>query len=129
VTASPRPTPPEGALDEVLDAYDRAQKTIRAKPDHPPECDDCERADRMSAAARAELAELRQRASDLELMLRAGARPSTTRWYACEDTERLSPLVRWELGFNKSFSMQVPEGPDGLPLLDDAARSALRRRS
>lgn len=55
-------------LDEVLEAYDRSQKSIRDSGKHPPDCPDCERASRMSIRARSELSALKgEPVSDDEL--------------------------------------------------------------
>jgi len=121
MSTTPPPRPPDWAIEAILDSYERAQATIRAKPDHPPECDDCERADRMSAAAREELRQLRQRNADLELMLRG-----FTRTYYEDGAAMDCNGIGWFWRANRDQAWRsLGRGADGLPLLTPEAREKL----
>lgn len=80
----------------------------------------------LESAARADLAALRKRCEDLDLMLRIALDGETNFCFVEDDIEGTR---YWEIVFADCAieTQRLPEGEDRLPILTDEARAALRR--
>lgn len=79
------------------------------------------------AAARSELAALKQRAEDLELMLRSRLGEPRSGAAVYGQPGYFYVLVKGDLKERPARSIEIGEDGTGLPVLTDAAREALRK--